>query len=210
MEHGKEQGKEQGQGQEQERYLDDDDDDELDEQGRGPGFFRRIWLLLNRYVFEPIGTTRRFLYLAILFLPVILTAPILALELVERRQPPSARLSGTGRFGERATTRWWYRFLVKQMERAGPTFIKLAQWAGSRRDLFPDQLCEMFGRLHSNGKPHSLKYTKRVLEKAFGKPFDEIFLEFDEKPMGIGAIAQVSRTEASGVAKGIIHRGALV
>lgn len=54
----------------------------------------------------------------------------------------------------------------------------------------------MFGRLHSNGKPHSLKYTKRVLEKAFGKPFDEIFIEFDDKPMGIGAIAQVRLPES--------------
>lgn len=48
----------------------------------------------------------------------------------------------------------------------------------------------MFGRLHSNGKPHSLRYTKKVLEKAFNRPFNEIFAEFDEKPMGIGAIAQ--------------------
>ena len=54
-------------------------------------------------------------------------------------------------------------------------------------------LCDLFGRLHSNGKPHSLKYTKRVLEKAFKTSFDEIFTEFDEKPMGIGAIAQVSQ-----------------
>lgn len=52
----------------------------------------------------------------------------------------------------------------------------------------------MFARLHSNGKAHSLKYTKRVLEKAFKKPFDDIFIEFDPKPMGIGAIAQVSYT----------------
>ena len=37
-----------------------------------------------------------------------------------------------------------------------------------------------------------MKYTKRVLEKAFKKPFDEIFDEFDETPMGIGAVAQVS------------------
>lgn len=46
--------------------------------------------------------------------------------------------------------------------------------------------------MHSNGKPHSIKYTKRVLEKAFKKPFDEIFDDFDETPMGIGAVAQAS------------------
>lgn len=55
----------------------------------------------------------------------------------------------------------------------------------------------MFGRLHSNGKAHSLKYTKRVLEKAFKRPFDQIFIEFDPKPMGIGAVAQVGQTSLS-------------
>lgn len=49
----------------------------------------------------------------------------------------------------------------------------------------------MFGRLHSNGKPHSLRYTKKVLEKSFGVPFDDIFVEFKEEPLGIGAVAQV-------------------
>ena len=68
----------------------------------------------------------------------------------------------------------------------------MAQWAGSRRDLFPETLCTLFGRLHSNGKPHNFKFTKKVLEKAFHKPFDEIFSEFDQEPMGIGAVAQVS------------------
>ncbi|CAD6587378.1 MAG: hypothetical protein CYPHOPRED_003903 [Cyphobasidiales sp. Tagirdzhanova-0007] len=159
---------------------------DLDEEA---GLLRRIWATLNRYIFEPLGTTRRFLYLAFIFLPVIFTAPILALEWMDSTgNAPINRQQR--RKHERATTRWWYRFLVKQMERAGPTFIKLAQWAGSRRDLFPDMLCDLFGRLHSNGKPHSLKYTKRVLEKAFKTSFDEIFTEFDEKPMGIGAIAQ--------------------
>lgn len=68
---------------------------------------------------------------------------------------------------------------------------QLAQWAGSRRDLFPELLCEMFGRLHSNGKPHSLRYTKKVLEKSFGVPFNDIFVDFQEEPLGIGAVAQV-------------------
>lgn len=52
-------------------------------------------------------------------------------------------------------------------------------------------LCQMFGRLHSNGKPHSLHYTKKALERSFGVPFEDIFLEFNEEPLGIGAVAQV-------------------
>lgn len=47
------------------------------------------------------------------------------------------------------------------------------------------------GKLHSNGRPHSLKYTKKVIEKVFGRPFDEIFEHFPDEPLGIGAVAQV-------------------
>lgn len=77
------------------------------------------------------------------------------------------------------------------MEWAGPTFIKLAQWAGSRTDLFPAELCLLFSKLHSQGVPHSFRHTKKVLQKAFGLPFDEIFSEFRQEPLGTGAIAQV-------------------
>jgi len=137
---------------------------------------------LNDWIWEPLLTTRRFIYLGIVFLPVLLTMPVLLLEKGNSHGKKDLN-----------TTVWWYQFLVKQMERAGPTFIKLAQWAGSRRDLFPESLCVMFGRLHSNGKPHTLKHTKMQLEKSFGKPFEELFVDFEETPLGIGAVAQVYR-----------------
>jgi aarF domain-containing kinase len=55
----------------------------------------------------------------------------------------------------------------------------------------------MFGRLHSNGKPHSLRHTQNLISRAFGKPFDEIFIEFGQHPIGVGAIAQVYRAVLS-------------
>ena len=50
--------------------------------------------------------------------------------------------------------------------------------------------------LHSNAPAHSLETSKRTIEAAFdGRPFDEIFEEFDEKPLGVGAIAQVYKAK---------------
>ena len=50
--------------------------------------------------------------------------------------------------------------------------------------------------LHSNAPAHSLDVTKRTIMKAFdGRPFEEIFEEFDEKPLGVGAIAQVYKAK---------------
>jgi aarF domain-containing kinase len=51
-------------------------------------------------------------------------------------------------------------------------------------------------KLHSNAPAHSLHTTKRIIEKAFdGRRFEDIFDEFDEKPLGIGAIGQVYKAK---------------
>jgi aarF domain-containing kinase len=50
--------------------------------------------------------------------------------------------------------------------------------------------------LHSNAPAHTLQTSKRTIEAAFdGQSFDDIFEEFDEKPLGVGAIAQVYKAK---------------
>jgi aarF domain-containing kinase len=50
--------------------------------------------------------------------------------------------------------------------------------------------------LHSHAPAHSLETTKRIIEKAFdGRRFDDIFEEFDETPLGVGAIAQAYKAK---------------
>ncbi|KAI0275027.1 ABC1-domain-containing protein [Gloeopeniophorella convolvens] len=142
----------------------------------------RVVTLFIDNIWEPILTTRRFIHLFFLFIPVILSSPMLLIG------SPEERLQG-----DRWGAVWWYNFFVSRMDRAGPTFIKLAQWAASRADLFPALLCERMGKMHSQGRPHSLAHTKRVIERVFQRPFDEVFEEFDETPIGSGAIAQVYR-----------------
>ena len=76
--------------------------------------WRGIYLLWDRYVFEPIATGFRFLHLVIIFVPVIFMVPVIW---IGRRQKD--------RDNERSGTLWWYGFLVRSMERAGPAFIKV-------------------------------------------------------------------------------------
>lgn len=50
--------------------------------------------------------------------------------------------------------------------------------------------------LHSHAPAHSLRDTKRTVRRAFGgRRFDEIFEEFQEEPLGVGAIAQVYKAK---------------
>ncbi|KAL3423687.1 ABC1 family protein [Phlyctema vagabunda] len=142
-------------------------------------------LFLDVYMWEPLCTGLRFFHLFVIFVPVILSVP--ALWIGPRRKD---------RDNERSGSLWWYWFLVKSMERAGPAFIKLGQWAASRSDIFPTEMCEIMSQLHSNAPAHSLHATKRIISRAFdGREFEDIFEEFDEKPLGVGAIAQVYRAK---------------
>lgn len=87
----------------------------VDEDDKG---FRRlrhqIALYVSLYIWEPISTGFRFLQLVVIFVPVILSVPAIW---VGTRQPD--------RDNERIGTLWWYGFLVKAMEWAGPAFIKV-------------------------------------------------------------------------------------
>ena len=98
---------------------DDDDDEHLH-----PSIWKRIWRWLDAHLIEPLLTARRFLHLALIFIPVIITSPILLLEAGGASDGRGGRRKRASD-SERATTVWWYGFLVGQMERAGPTFIKV-------------------------------------------------------------------------------------
>lgn len=76
---------------------------------------RGIYFFVDMYIFEPIMTGLRFLHLAFIFIPVIVTIPAIWLG---QRQPD--------RDNERSGTLWWYKFLVRSMERAGAAFIKVS------------------------------------------------------------------------------------
>jgi aarF domain-containing kinase len=88
---------------------------EVDEDVHGIRRLRdHIFLFVDLYVWEPLCTGLRFLHLVVIFVPVIVTVPAIWFG---PRDPKRAN--------ERSGTLWWYRFLVKSMERAGPAFIKV-------------------------------------------------------------------------------------
>lgn len=73
-----------------------------------------IVLFLDLYVWEPLCTGLRFLHLVFIFVPVIVSVPAIWVgKRVKERD------------SERTGCLWWYGFLVRGMERAGPAFIKV-------------------------------------------------------------------------------------
>jgi aarF domain-containing kinase len=96
---------------------------------------------------------------------------------------------------------WFYptnltRLMIDQilatcLERSGPVFIKLGQWASTRPDIFDPAACQYLERLHENVKPHTLVETLSMFKEDFHVPPDEIFERFDGTLIGSGCIAQV-------------------
>lgn len=76
---------------------------------------KAIYLFVDTLIVEPIATTFRFLHLVIIFVPVLGTMPLIWLGGRQKN-----------RDNERSGTLWWYSFLVRSMERAGPAFIKVS------------------------------------------------------------------------------------
>ncbi|ODA82185.1 hypothetical protein RJ55_00691 [Drechmeria coniospora] len=149
------------------------------------GLVRNALVFFDIYVWEPFCTGVRFLHLVVIFVPVIASVPVLWLG---SRQP--------GRDNERSGTLWWYGFLVRAMEWAGPAFIKLGQWAASRTDIFPNEMCDTMSKLHSHAPAHAMRKTRETVQAAFdGRAFEDIFEEFNETPLGVGAIAQVYKAK---------------
>nr|XP_043618609.1 probable serine/threonine-protein kinase abkC [Erigeron canadensis] len=125
-------------------------------------------------VYEGLILLIRAIYLAILFSPSIAMAPF-------------AEYIGN------SSREKWLHLVRRTLEVAGPAFIKWGQWAATRPDLFPRDLCTELSKLHSKAPEHSFSYTKKTVEKAFGRELSEIFDDFEELPVASGSIAQIHR-----------------
>eukprot|EP01039_Chlorochromonas_danica_P008582 gene8583-9455_t len=84
-----------------------------------------------------------------------------------------------------------WRYLVWAIQHLGPCFIKLAQWASTRPDLFPPSLIEKIEVLQDDVKVnYSMDTVERTLAAAFGSDW-KTRLRLDPTPLGSGSVAQV-------------------
>jgi ABC1 atypical kinase-like domain len=73
----------------------------------------------------------------------------------------------------------------------GPTFVKLAQWASTRPDLYPPSLIHRLELLQDDVKvTYSMDTVERTLTEAFGPDWKEV-IEVEGQPLGAGCVAQV-------------------
>ncbi|XP_077003847.1 putative aarF domain-containing protein kinase 2 isoform X2 [Tamandua tetradactyla] len=91
----------------------------------------------------------------------------------------------------------WFHLLLKATETSGPTYIKLGQWASTRRDLFSEAFCVQFSKLHVQVTPHPWTHTEHFLRQAFGENWGRVLCFENQEPLGSGCVAQVYKAYAS-------------
>ncbi|RQD78857.1 AarF/UbiB family protein, partial [Desulfonatronospira sp. MSAO_Bac3] len=86
----------------------------------------------------------------------------------------------------------WER-VRKILEELGPTFIKLGQILSQRADIVPEGLMKELSKLQDDVHAEDFEDIKKVLEKNYAAPLDDIFSEIDPLPLAAASMAQVHR-----------------
>ena len=81
--------------------------------------------------------------------------------------------------------------LREALEHLGPIFVKFGQVLSTRRDLLPPDIADELAFLQDRVPPFSSDVAVGTIERAFGRPLNEIFEDFTHKPVASASIAQV-------------------
>ena len=80
-------------------------------------------------------------------------------------------------------------------EDLGPTFVKIGQFLSSRSDLLDSSFIIELSKLKDNVKTVPFEEMEKRLEECFGQTYNEIYAEFDKKPIAAASIAQVYKAK---------------
>lgn len=83
--------------------------------------------------------------------------------------------------------------LAEDLERLGPTYIKLGQLLSSRVDLLPPEYLRALARLQDRVEPFPYDDIERIVSNELGVRLSKAFRDFDREPMAAASLSQVHR-----------------
>src|SRR5262245_52884686 len=81
--------------------------------------------------------------------------------------------------------------LASDLEKLGPTLVKLGQLLSSRSDLLPPIYLEALGRLQDDVEPFPFSEVEQIVTQELGVRIARGFSSFDPKPLAAASLGQV-------------------
>jgi predicted unusual protein kinase regulating ubiquinone biosynthesis (AarF/ABC1/UbiB family) len=85
--------------------------------------------------------------------------------------------------------------LADDLERLGPTFVKLGQLLSTRADLLPPEYLEALARLQNEVEPFDGEQAEAVVAEELGVRLSKAFSRFDRTPFAAASLGQVHYAE---------------
>src|SRR5487761_179884 len=83
--------------------------------------------------------------------------------------------------------------LARDLEKMGPTYIKLGQLLSTRYDILPEAYCDALARLQDNVEPFPYAEVEEIVNAEVGLRMSKAFSEFEPVPIAAASLGQVHR-----------------
>src|SRR3954466_15089404 len=101
--------------------------------------------------------------------------------------PRRSRLEEDGQPSQRG------QHLREMLDELGPTFVKFGQLLSTRPDVLPPDIIAELRGLQDDVRPVPLADIEKVVEEELGLTIEQLFTEFEERPVAAASIGQVHR-----------------